>query len=165
MAKLKPLNEITEMYDMQDYIRAEAAVAAEKCPGAYNAYQDAARILEANSRYAGTSLQSTYVQMAREAVLKARQTWYAIGCPDPKVVSPEPASSKSTSTTKTTTASMTSGEGFGNIAKFLLAGGALFVIMMVFAKEPKKAKRKTPAKRRRTTGRRVVRRRTTTYYR
>jgi hypothetical protein len=175
MAKLLPLDSITRMSDMRAYANAEAAVAAEKCPGAYNDYMKAIQILDTYSTFEGTSLEITYVELSRQAVKDARKTWYAIGCPDPKVVSPEPSTTTPQPKTppQISPAAIAPGAGAGNLAKFLLAGGALFVVMMVFAKDKKKPRRKTtrrrtrktPTRRRRTTGKRVVRRRTTTYYR
>jgi len=150
------LNSITRMSDMMTYAKAEAAVAAQQCPGAYNDYMEAVRILEANAKYEGTSLEATWVDAARQAILEARKTWYAIGCSAPtsgssasvSVVSKSPVQIPVTSTS----ASMAGSE----LAKFLLAGGALFVIMLAFAKEP--PKRRTYTKRK-TTKRRTTRRR------
>lgn len=142
MAKLLPLASITKMSDMRAYAMAERAVAGEKCPGAYNDYSKALSILDANARYEGTDSEATWVAAARDAILEARKTWYAIGCPDPKVVSPEP--SKPLVTTPAAAAAAVAPGG--DMAKFLLAGGVLFVVMMAFAKEEPKKRKYTPRK-------------------
>ena len=147
---------------MRRYAQAEAADAASKCPAAYNDYNKAIQILDAYSTFEGTALEITYVELARQAILEARQTWYQVGCADPNAASPEPSAPASTYqpvTPASVPSAVQSAVGFGNIGKFLLVGGALFAAMLVFSKPPsgskmKTAKKRTPAKRRIVTRRR-----------
>jgi len=161
MAKLLPLASITRMSDMRNYALAEAADASSKCPAAYADYSQAIQILDTYATFEGTALEITYVELARQAILDARKTWYAVGCPDPNASSPEP---KTTSVTPVAPSEIPSAVqsalGFGTIGQFLLVGGALFAAMLVFGKKSlKTAKKSAPKRRRRTTVRRVVRRR------
>lgn len=152
MAKLLPLASITRMSDMRNYALAEAADASSKCPAAYSDYNKALQILDTYSTFAGTALEITYVELARQAILEARNTWYAVGCSDPKVSSPEPATAVAPPATVDVPEAVVSAMGFGNIGQFLLVGGALFAAMLVFSK-------KQPKRGRKTMKRRVVRRR------
>jgi hypothetical protein len=150
MAKLLPLASIYTMADMRNYALAEAADAASKCPAAYNEYYDAIRLLDTYSEYAGGPYEISAVQQARDAVLKARQTWHSVNCPDPTVASPEPKSaSSSVITPAQVPGAVVSAMGFGNIGQFLLVGGALFAAMLVFSKKPKGKGKKTARRRRR----------------
>jgi hypothetical protein len=140
------------MSDMRNYALAEAADASVKCPAAYSDYNIALQLLDGYAAYAGTALEITAVEQARQAIKTARNTWYQVNCPDPKVVSPEPKSGGGGTAALPASAvpkAVVSAMGFGNIGQFLLVGGALFAAMLVFSKKPKGRK---PA-------RRVVRRR------
>jgi hypothetical protein len=142
------------MSDMRNYALAEAADASSKCPAAYSDYNKALQILDTYATFAGTALEITYVELARQAILEARNTWYAVGCSDPKVSSPEPSSPPSGAITPAEVpGAVVAAMGFGNIGQFLLVGGALFAAMLVFSKKPPKGRGRKPAKRR------VVRRR------
>jgi len=151
MAKLLPLASINTMADMRNYALAEAADAAAKCPAAYNDYLTAINTLDRFASYAGTMLESTYVEQARREILVARQTWHAVSCPDPNVASPEPKSAASGAITPAQVpGAVVSAMGFGNIGQFLLVGGALFAAMLVFSKKPKgRGKSRKPVVRRR----------------
>lgn len=148
MAKLLPLASITTMADMRNYALAEAADASSKCPAAYSDYNKAIQILDTYSSLGGTALEITYVELARQAILEARNTWYAVGCSDPKVSSPEPSSPPSGAITPAEVpGAVVAAMGFGNIGQFLLVGGALFAAMLVFSKKPKGKGKQAPARR------------------
>lgn len=162
---LLPLASITKMSDMRAYANAERNIAASKCPGAYSDYSKALDILDTYSTFEGSALEITYVELARQAIYEARQTWYAVGCPDPQTFTPESTGAATVDTevmpappltTSSTQAAVIPGTESGNLAKFLLAGAALFVVMMVFAKDKPKRKRVIKSKARKVPKRKRV---------
>ena len=145
---LPSLASITTVNDVYAYASAEAADAAKKCPAAYQDYSDAVAIATEGMTqvFVDPSSESDYVNRTRDAIQKARQTWYAAGCADPNAGT----ASSSSGGGNVVTASVAGGGG--GMKTIWLAIGALFGAMLLFGKKGKPGllnKKRRSSKRRR----------------
>lgn len=150
---MKALDDITTLTEIRAYAAAEAADAAKQCPAAYNDYKTAVDMVAGYTTWAGTALEITYVEMIRQMIKNARNTWYAVGCAAPSsdivaasVQTAEPVDSSGG-------AAMAIGGGASNYVLLIAALGAA---IWYFGS---KKKGSTKSKAKRTTRRRTVRRR------
>ena len=148
------LANIRTLAAVRTYAQAEAKDAATQCPAAYSDYQKAVTIANSYMTFAGTALEITYVETVRQAILAARQTWYAAGCPGL-----EAAEIKTVQETEVpeTGGSVQAGLGGSGIGTFLLVGAGVFGLLYLLDKG-RKGKGKTSA-RRKTTRRKAAPRR------
>lgn len=129
---LKPLDSITTVQDMIDYVVAEANDAASQCPAVFNEYANIVKWLQDSAVDFDTSnfqplqqigfgeSEDSLVATARNMVYAARKTWYSAGCAKP-----------------------------GTVTGFLLIAGGLVAVMLLTSKKPRRRGKRRGATRRR----------------
>lgn len=153
---MKALDDITTLTEVRAYAAAEAADASKQCPAAYNDYKNAVDMVAGYMTFAGTALEITYVEMIRQMIKNARNTWYAVGCAAPASAITEQASVQTAEPVPDNAgAAMAIGGGASN---YILIIAALGAAIWYFGSK-KKGTTKSKAKAKRTTRRRVARRR------
>jgi hypothetical protein len=142
---MKALENITTLAEIKQYALAEAADAQRQCPAVYNNYLSAANTADAYATFAGTAIEISYVETARQQILAARQAWYDAGCTAPGTIV-----TGQTTAPPPVAPPVQAGLGGGGIGTLLLVGAGVFGLLYLLDKGRKGKGRKTSARRKST---------------